>query len=107
VELSWLQWVGIVGVAGLVVGWLVTSLLAPGRGRSRAAWLATLSMYVAFLALFTGLFLRAHAAGSLAGRIGFGFLVGFFAAGGVLATVRTLRVLAGGGEGTGSDHAAH
>lgn len=105
-ELSWLQWVGIVGVAGLVVGWLATSLLAPGPGRSRAAWIATLCMYVAFLALFTGLFLRAHAADSLAGRIGFGFLVAFFASGGVLALVRTLRALAGR-EGPGADHAAH
>ncbi|MDX1650583.1 MAG: hypothetical protein R3263_12090 [Myxococcota bacterium] len=104
--LSWLQWVGIVGVAGLVVGWLATSLLAPGPARSRAAWVATLCMYLAFLALFTGLFLRAHEADSLVGRIGFGFLVAFFASGGALALVRTVRALAGR-ERAGSDHAAH
>lgn len=105
-ELSWLQWVGIVGVAGLVVGWLVTSFLTPGPGRSRAAWLATVAMYTAFLALFVGLFLRAHDAGSWAGRIGFGFLAAFFISGLLLSLVRTARALAGR-EGPGADHAAH
>lgn len=105
-ELSWIQWVGVVGVTGLVVGWLVTSFLAPGPGRSRAAWLATVSMYLAFLALFSGLFLRAHAAGSLAGRIGFGFLTAFFLAGLGLALTRSVRALRGR-EGPGADHAAH
>jgi hypothetical protein len=105
-ELSWIQWVGLVGVVGLVAGWLVTSFRPPGPGRSRAAWLATVSMYVAFLALFTGLFLRAHAGESWVGRIGFGFLVSFFACGGVLALVRTVRALRGR-EGPAASHAAH
>ena len=105
-ELSWIQWVGIAALAVLVVGWLTTSFLSPGVTRSRAAWLATVAMYTAFLALFGGLFLRAHEGGSWAGRIGFGFLALFFASGLLLALVRTLRALAGR-EGPGADHAAH
>lgn len=105
-ELSWIQWVGVVGVLGVVAGWLATSLQAPGRGRSRAAWAATLGLYVALLALFTGLLLRAHQAGSLPGRIAFGFLAAFFAAGLVLTVVRLVRAIAGR-EGAGGEHAAH
>lgn len=105
-SLSPLQWMGAVGVVGLVGGWLVTSFRAPGAGRDRAAWLGTLSMYLAFLALFSGLFLRAHEAGSLAGRIGFGFLACFFLAGLGLSATRAVRTLVGRSAAAG-EHAVH
>jgi hypothetical protein len=94
-ELSPLAWVGWSGVAVLVVSWLIVSFTAPGPLRDRAAWLGAVAFYVAFGCLFLSLFLRAHAGGSWLGRIGFGFLMVFFASGLLLATYRLLRSLSG------------
>jgi len=94
-ELSPLAWVGWSGVAVLVVSWLTVSFTAPGPLRDRAAWLGAVAFYVAFGCLFLSLFLRAHADDSWLGRVGFGFLMLFFAAGLLLATHRLLRALSG------------
>jgi hypothetical protein len=87
--------VGFGAVAVLVVCWLTAAFAAPGRLRDRAAWLGATAMYVAFGCLFLSLFLRARANDSLAGTIGFGFLLLFFAAGFVVAVQRLLRALKG------------
>jgi hypothetical protein len=99
VELSPLAIVGWSAVALVVACWLAVSFAAPGRLRLRAGWLGAVAMYVAFGCLFLSLFLRARANESLAGTIGFGFLLAFFTAGFVVATHRLLRALAGKGAG--------
>jgi hypothetical protein len=94
VELSPLAIVGWGAVIVVVVCWLTLSL-ASGATRLRAGWLGAMAMYVAFGCLFLSLFLRARASESLAGTIGFGFLLAFFSVGFVLAAQRTLRAFAG------------
>jgi len=94
-ELSPLAVVGFGAVAVLVACWLTAAFAAPGRLRERAAWLGATAMYVAFGCLFLSLFLRARANDSLAGTLGFGFLLAFFTVGFVLAVHRLLRTLAG------------
>ena len=94
-EFSPLATVGWSAVAVVVACWLTVSLAASGPTRLRAGWLGATAMYVAFGCLFLSLFLRARASESLAGTIGFGFLLAFFSAGFVLAALRTRRALAG------------
>lgn len=94
-ELSPLAIVGWSAVAVVIACWLSVSFSAPGRIRLRAGWLGAVAMYVAFGCLFLSLFLRARGNDSLAGTIGFGFLLAFFSVGFVLATHRLLRALAG------------
>jgi hypothetical protein len=94
-ELSPLAIVGWSAVAAVVACWLVASFSGPGRRRDRVAWLGATSFYVALLCLFVSLFLRARANDSLAGMLGFGFLMLFFTAGFALAAWRTLRALGG------------
>jgi hypothetical protein len=95
VDISPLAAVGWSAVAVVVACWLTVSFVAPGTTRLRAGWLGASAMYVAFLCLFLSLFLRARGNDSLAGTLGFGFLLVFFSAGFVLAMLRTLRALAG------------
>ena len=94
-ELSPLATVGWSAVAVVVACWLTVSFAAPGLTRLRAGWLGAAAMYVAFGCLFLSMFLRARGSDSLAGMIGFGFLLAFFSVGFVLATQRVLRALAG------------
>ena len=56
-------------------------------------------MYVALLSLFAHLLLRAHDAGSTAGRVAFGFLAALFAAGLIVSLVKTIGALRGSGGG--------
>ena len=93
-EFSPLATVGWSAAAVVVVCWLTLSFGA-GATRLRAGWLGATAMYVAFGCLFLSLFLRARASDSLAGTLGFGFLLAFFGAGFVLAVRRTLRTFAG------------
>jgi Zn-dependent protease len=97
VELSLLATVGWSAVAVVVACWLTVSFSTTGLTRLRAGWLGAAAMYVAFGCLFLSLFLRARGNDSLAGMIGFGFLLAFFSFGFVLATQRVLRALAGKG----------
>ncbi|MGH7287910.1 MAG: hypothetical protein ACREI8_07820 [Myxococcota bacterium] len=94
-ELSPLASVGWSALALVVACWLTAAFAAPGRLRDRAAWLGATSFYAALLCLFVSLFLRARANDSLAGTLGFGFLVAFFGCGFVLASLHTLRALGG------------
>jgi hypothetical protein len=91
--------VGFGAVAVLVACWLTAAFAAPGPPRERAAWLGATAMYVAFGCLFLSLFLRARANDSLAGTLGFGFLLLFFGSGLVLAVHRLLRAFSGRGAG--------
>ena len=93
-EFSPLATVGWSAVAVVVACWLTVSLAA-GATRLRAGWLGATAMYVAFGCLFLSLFLRARGNDSLAGTIGFGFLLAFFSVGFVLAAQRMLRAFAG------------
>jgi len=95
VELSPLATVGWSAVAVVVACWLTVSFAAPGPAKLRAGWLGAVAMYVAFGCLFLSLFLRARGGDSLAGMIGFGFLLAFFSVGFLLASQRLLRALAG------------
>jgi hypothetical protein len=90
-----LGWIGLGAVAVVVIGWLWVSFAKPGRQRDAAAWIATLSLYVALLSLFVHLTSRALANDSTAGLIGFGFLASMFAIGLVLALARTVGTLRG------------
>jgi hypothetical protein len=103
-ELSPVAIVGFGAVAALVVCWLLAAFAAPGRLRDRSAWLGAVAMYVAFGCLFLSLFLRARANDSLAGTLGFGFLLLFFGAGLVLAVHRLVRAF--GGESAGKTESA-
>jgi Zn-dependent protease len=95
VEFSPLATVGWSAVAVVIACWLTLSFAAPGPTRLRAGWLGAAAMYVAFGCLFLSLFLRARGNESLAGTIGFGFLLAFFSVGFVLAALRMLRAFAG------------
>jgi hypothetical protein len=94
-ELSPLAMVGWSAVVVVVACWLTVSFAASAVARMRAGWLGAVAMYVAFGCLFLSLFLRARAGESLAGQIGFGFLLVFFSAGFFVAGQRLLRALAG------------
>jgi hypothetical protein len=94
-ELSPLAIIGWSAVAVVVACWLTVSFAASGVVRMRAGWAGAVGMYVAFGCLFLSLFLRARAGDSLAGQIGFGFLLVFFTVGFCVALQRLLRALAG------------
>ena len=97
-DISPLATVGWSAAAVVVACWLAVSFAAPGPRRLRAGWLGATAMYVAFGCLFLSLFLRARGNDSLAGTIGFGFLLAFFSVGFVLAVQRLLRAFAGKSE---------
>ena len=97
-ELSPLATVGW-SAAAVVVGCWLTLSFGSGATRLRAGWIGATAMYVAFGCLFLSLFLRARGNDSLAGMIGFGFLLVFFSVGFVLAAQRMLRAFAGKSEG--------
>lgn len=96
---AWIAPAGYTGLAVLVVAWLVVSFRDASPQRAVLEWIGACGMYVALLMLFAHLLLRAVASGSLAGRIGFGFLVVFFSAGLVLCVVSTLRAVRGPSKG--------
>ena len=81
--------------AAVVVGCWLTLSFGSAATRLRAGWLGATAMYVAFGCLFLSMFLRARGNQSLAGTIGFGFLLVFFSVGFVLAAQRMLRAFAG------------
>ena len=97
IDVSVLKIVGFASLALLVIGWLTVSLLAPGKARSRVAWVAATCMYLALLCLFTNLFQEAFHAESLLGMIAFGFLGAIFLGGVVVSTVKTAGELVGRG----------
>jgi hypothetical protein len=92
-DVSWIPTVGYSGLGVLVVAWLLVSFSAPGPRRAILEWVGACGMYVALLMLFAHLLGRSLAADSIAGKIGFGFLVVFFTSGLVLCVVNTLLAL--------------
>jgi hypothetical protein len=90
IDVSVLKIVGFGSVSLLVLGWLAVSLLAPGKARSRVAWVAATCMYLALLCLFTNLFQEAYHAESLLGMIAFGFLGAIFLGGVLVSTFKTV-----------------
>ena len=95
IDVSLLKLVGFTSLARLVIGWLTVSLLAPGKARSRVAWVAATCMYLALLCLFTNLFQVALLEESLLGMIAFGFLGAIFLGGVVVSTFKTVGELIG------------
>jgi hypothetical protein len=102
IEVSVLKIVGFASLSLLVVGWLTVSFLAPGKARSRVAWVAATCMYLALLCLFTNLFQNALREESMLGMIAFGFLGAVFIGGLVVSTVKTVGEFIG--RGSASQH---
>jgi len=92
-----LKVVGFASLSLLVIGWLVVSFLAPGRARSRVAWVSATCMYLALLCLFANLFQSALREESMLGMIAFGFLGAVFIGGVVVSAVKTVGELIGRG----------
>ncbi len=81
---------GYAGVTLVVIAWLFVSFTAPSPKRAVVEWLGACGLYLALVALFTNLSLRAQAAGSTAGLVAFGFLLALFGSGLVVSLVQTL-----------------
>lgn len=90
IEVWLLKIVGFASLSLLVIGWLVVSFLAPGKARSRVAWVAATCMFLALLCLFTNLFQESFHAESMLGMIAFGFLGAIFIGGVLVSTVKTV-----------------
>jgi O-antigen ligase len=102
IDVSVLKIVGFGSLSLLVVAWLAVSFLAPGKTRSRLAWIAATCMYLALVCLFTNLFQEALRAESLLGMIAFGFLGAIFIGGVVASAVKTVGQFAGRGSASRS-----
>jgi O-antigen ligase len=89
IDVAVLKIVGFACVALLVIAWLAVSFLAPGKARSRLAWVAATCMFLALLCFFVNLFQIALRAESTVGMIAFGFLMALFIAGLVVSAVKT------------------
>ena len=92
---NWIALVGYLGVAVVVVGWLVVTFAKPSPRRVVVEWIATCGLYLSLLSLFVSLCLRAQATGSTPALVGFGFLVALFGSGLVVSLVQTLMALRG------------
>jgi hypothetical protein len=90
IDVALLKIVGFTSLALLAVAWLAISFLAPGKARSRVAWVAATCMYLVLLCLFANLFQEALHAESLVGMIAFGFLGAIFLCGVVVSTAKTV-----------------
>jgi hypothetical protein len=97
---------GYTGAAVVVVAWLIVSFTAPSPKRTVVEWLGACGLYLALVALFTNLSLRAQASGSTAGLIAFGFLLALFGSGLVVSLVQAL-LAARGPSGRASADAIH
>jgi len=95
IDVALLKIVGFTSLSLLVIAWLTVSFLAPGKARSRVAWVAAICMYLALLCLFTNLFQEAFHAESMLGMIAFGFLGVLFLGGLVVSGVKTVGELTG------------
>ena len=97
IDVLLLKIVGFSSLSLLVIGWLVVSFLAPGKTRSRVAWVAATCMYLALLCLFANLFQSALREESMLGMLAFGFLGAVFVGGVVVSAVKTVGELVGRG----------
>lgn len=94
---------GRVGFVLLVVAWLVVSFTSPGHRRAIVEWLGACSLYLVLASLFANLSRLAHAEGSTAGLVAFGFLLALFSSGLVVSLVQTLLAVRGPGGGASVD----
>ena len=97
IDVSLLKIVGFTSLTLLVIGWLIVSFLAPGKVRSRVAWLAATCMYLTLLCLFANLFQAALREESMVGMIAFGFLGAIFIGGVVVSAFKTVGEFIGRG----------
>jgi len=101
-----ISFVGWTGATVVVAAWLFVSFTAPGPRRAIAEWVGACGLYLALIALFTNLVLRAQASGSTAALIAFGFLLALFSSGFVVSLVQTLLTVRSPGR-TSSVSATH
>ena len=87
--------VGWTGAALVVVAWLFVSFTPPSPRRAVVEWVGACGLYLALVALFTNLSLRAQASGSTAALVAFGFLLALFGSGLVVSLVQTLLAVRG------------
>jgi hypothetical protein len=102
IEVWLLKTVGIASLVLLAIAWLAVSFLAPGRARSRVAWVAATCMYLVLLCLFLNLFQNSAREESLVGMIAFGFLAAVFVGGLVVSAVKTVAAFVGRGSASGT-----
>ena len=101
-SISGVALLGAVGLALLVISWLVVSFSEPGPRRAVVEWIGACGMYAALLALFVILSLRAQESGSTPAMVAFGFLVALFGSGLVVSLVQGAFALRGPGRATSS-----
>ena len=87
--------VGWTGAALVVLAWLFVSFTAPSPKRTVVEWLGACGLYLALVALFTNLSLRAQASGSTAALVAFGFLLALFGSGFIVTVVQTFLAVRG------------
>jgi hypothetical protein len=87
--------VGYTGATLVVLAWLFVSFSAPSPKRTVVEWLGACGLYLALVALFTNLSLKAQAAGSTAALVAFGFLLALFGSGLVVSLVQALLAVRG------------
>ena len=90
-----IAFVGYAGVGLVVIAWLVVSFTTPSPRRTVVEWLGACGLYLAMVALFTSLSLRAQESGSTVGQVGFGFLLALFGSGLVVSLVQALLAFRG------------
>jgi hypothetical protein len=87
--------VGYAGAGLVVIAWLVVSFTAPSQKRAVVEWIGACGLYLALVALFTNLSLRAQESGSTAAMVAFGFLLALFGSGLVVSFVQAMLALRG------------
>jgi hypothetical protein len=87
--------VGYTGATLVVLAWLFVSFSAPSPRRTVVEWLGACGLYLALVALFTNLSLKAQEAGSTAALVAFGFLLALFGSGLVVSLVQALLAVRG------------
>jgi hypothetical protein len=98
--------VGYTGAAVVVLAWLFVSFTEVSPKRAIAEWLGTCGLYLALVALFTNLAMKAQASGSTGALVAFGFLLALFGSGLVVSLVQTLLAVRAPGR-TSSVSATH
>jgi hypothetical protein len=86
--LVWWAWLALL-VAVALSGAIAVAVQRSGRARGVSAWLGAVAFYAVLVGMFGDFWRAALAEGSTRGKIGFGFLTGFFTIGLLVALVRT------------------
>jgi hypothetical protein len=86
---------GRIGMAVVVIAWLVVSFAPPTNRRAIVEWLGACGLYLALVGLFSNLAMMAQEKGSKTALVGFGFLLALFSSGLVVSVVQTALALRG------------